>query len=61
MTPKRYTGIGLMMATTLENNGAVVYILGRRLHVLEKAATENAVRFSPAKPLHFRADLRNIS
>lgn len=34
------TGIGLMMATALENNGAVVYILGRRLHVLEQAAKE---------------------
>ncbi|KAG1821293.1 NAD(P)-binding protein [Suillus variegatus] len=35
------TGIGLMMATALENNGATVYIIGRRLEVLEKAAKEN--------------------
>ncbi|KAK9238069.1 hypothetical protein V1525DRAFT_359331 [Lipomyces kononenkoae] len=31
------TGIGLMMATALENNGAIVYIIGRRLDVLENA------------------------
>ncbi|TDL19679.1 NAD-binding protein [Rickenella mellea] len=36
------TGLGLMMATALENNGAIVYVLGRRLDVLEKAATENS-------------------
>ncbi|KAH7913964.1 NAD(P)-binding protein [Hygrophoropsis aurantiaca] len=35
------TGIGLMIATTLEGNGATVYIVGRRLDVLEKAALEN--------------------
>ncbi|KAF8956979.1 hypothetical protein BDZ97DRAFT_1670614 [Flammula alnicola] len=35
------TGIGLMMATALENNGATVYIVGRRFGVLEKAASEN--------------------
>ena len=38
------TGIGLMMAKTLEHNGAIVYICGRRLEVLEKAAKENNVR-----------------
>ena len=37
------TGIGLMMATALENNGATVYIVGRRMQVLEKAARENSV------------------
>ncbi|KAG0704862.1 NAD(P)-binding protein [Suillus ampliporus] len=35
------TGIGLMIATALENNGATVYIVGRRLEVIEKAAKEN--------------------
>jgi len=35
------TGIGLMLTRALEHNGATVYILGRRLEVLEKAAKEN--------------------
>lgn len=35
------TGIGLIMATTLENNGATVYIVGRRFEVVKKAAQEN--------------------
>jgi short-subunit dehydrogenase len=37
-------GIGLIMATALENNGATVYIVGRRREVLVKAAAENSVR-----------------
>jgi NAD(P)-dependent dehydrogenase (short-subunit alcohol dehydrogenase family) len=36
-------GIGLMIATALENNGATVYIIGRRREVIEKAAKENNV------------------
>lgn len=39
-----FLGIGLMMAKALENNGATVYIVGRRLDVLEKAAREHNVR-----------------
>ncbi|CAL1713625.1 unnamed protein product [Somion occarium] len=35
------TGIGLMIATALENNGAVVYIVSKTLHVLEEAARKN--------------------
>ncbi|KAF8872231.1 hypothetical protein BD779DRAFT_1477664 [Infundibulicybe gibba] len=35
------TGIGLMIATALEHNGATVYIAGRREDVLEKAAYEH--------------------
>lgn len=41
-------GIGLMMATALENNGATVYIVGRRLDMLENAAQQNNV--SPYPP-----------
>jgi NADP-dependent 3-hydroxy acid dehydrogenase YdfG len=37
-------GIGLIMATALESNGATVYIVGRRHDVLVKAAAENSVR-----------------
>ncbi|KAE9396276.1 NAD(P)-binding protein [Gymnopus androsaceus JB14] len=45
------TGIGLMMAAALENNGAIVYIVGRRLDVLQQAAQENN-RFNNIIPLH---------
>ncbi|KAJ6480091.1 hypothetical protein DFH09DRAFT_1214619 [Mycena vulgaris] len=34
------SGIGSMMAAALENNGATVYIIGRRLDVLERTARE---------------------
>jgi len=34
------TGIGLMITKALEENGAKVYIVGRRLDVLEKASKE---------------------
>ncbi|EIW81093.1 NAD(P)-binding protein [Coniophora puteana RWD-64-598 SS2] len=44
------TGIGLMIATALENNGATVYIIGRRLQVLEQAARDNN-RFGKLIPL----------
>jgi hypothetical protein len=42
--PGDFIGIGLMMAKALENNGAIVYIVGRRLDVLEKATREHNVR-----------------
>ncbi|TBU25518.1 NAD-P-binding protein [Dichomitus squalens] len=35
------TGIGLMIAKALEHNGAIVYIVSRRLDVLEAAANEH--------------------
>ncbi|KAJ7600253.1 hypothetical protein C8J56DRAFT_999647 [Mycena floridula] len=44
------TGIGLMIATALENNGATVYIVGRRKEVLENAAREHN-RFDKIIPL----------
>lgn len=36
-------GIGLIMAKALERNGATVYIVGRRLNVLEEAALLHSV------------------
>ena len=36
-----------MMAQALEANGAIVYILGRRLEVLEKAAATAVGNFFP--------------
>jgi hypothetical protein len=47
------SGIGLMMAAALENNGAIVYIVGRRHDVLERAAQENNVRVIMIFPLPF--------
>ncbi|KZT28762.1 NAD-binding protein [Neolentinus lepideus HHB14362 ss-1] len=44
------TGIGRMIATALENNGATVYIVGRRLHVLESTAKESN-KFEKMYPL----------
>ncbi|GAW09240.1 short chain dehydrogenase reductase family [Lentinula edodes] len=52
------SGIGLMMATALENNGAVVYIVGRRHEVLERAAQENS-RFNNIIPL--QGDITNLN
>ncbi|EAU85840.2 short chain dehydrogenase/reductase family protein [Coprinopsis cinerea okayama7 len=44
------TGIGLMMGRALENNGATVYIIGRRRQVLEAAAAEHS-KFGRIHPL----------
>ena len=41
-----FPGLGLMMASALEHNGATVYILGRRLNVLQQAAKDTSVRES---------------
>ncbi|OSX57153.1 hypothetical protein POSPLADRAFT_1157322, partial [Postia placenta MAD-698-R-SB12] len=35
-------GIGLMIATALENNGAIVYIVGRRQEALDQAVKERS-------------------
>lgn len=44
-------GIGLMIAKGLEENGAKVYIIGRRKDVLESVAEKEAVRLiGPLKP-----------
>lgn len=52
------TGIGLMMAEALSQSGAVVYIGGRRLELLQKAADKygpeakeagGSVRANPAR------------
>ncbi|KAF1831421.1 NAD(P)-binding protein [Decorospora gaudefroyi] len=51
------TGIGLMMAQALEANGAIVYILGRRQDVLEKAASTA----KHANIYTFRADVTSKS
>lgn len=38
-----HKGIGLMIVKALEENGAKVFIVGRRKEVLEKVAKEQAV------------------
>lgn len=46
-----------MIATALESNGAIVYIVGRRKDALEKAAKEGAVRISAPRYVVAVADL----
>lgn len=41
-----FLGIGLMIAKALEENGAKVYIVGRRKDVLERVAKKEAVSLS---------------
>lgn len=40
----RFAGTDKMFATALENNGAIVYIVGRKLETLKKTAEEINVR-----------------
>ena len=47
-----------MIAKALEHNGATVYIVARRLDVLEQAAHEHSVR--PAGPPNPRAVIGQI-
>lgn len=42
------TGMGLMMAKALEANGAKVFILGRRLEVLQEAAKQSVSPLLPS-------------
>lgn len=44
-------GIGLMIVKALEQNGAKVYIVGRRKEVLEKVAKEEAVSIAHTRML----------
>lgn len=48
------SGLGAMMAGALENNGATVYILGRRKEALEKTIAERAVRSFSSVFVHTR-------
>lgn len=45
-------GIGLMIAKALEENGAKVYIVGRRKEVLESVARKEAVRLDLSSKPH---------
>lgn len=45
-------GIGLMIAKALEENGAKVYIVGRRKDVLESVAKKEAVRLDKCSNSH---------
>lgn len=51
------TGIGLMIAKGLEENGAKVYIVGRRKDVLESVAKKEAVRLDQCSKSHGTARL----
>jgi hypothetical protein len=46
------------MAKALENGGATVYIVGRRLDVVERAAKENAVRVLRLSAFRLRFSLK---
>lgn len=50
-----------MLATALENNGAIVYIVGRRLSVLEQAAAERNVRRTPTHTQPFDSADRRLN
>ncbi|KAI1407143.1 NAD(P)-binding protein [Hypoxylon sp. FL1857] len=51
------SGIGLMMTQALESNGAIVYIIGRRKEVIEKAAA--TAKHGNIRPI--QADVTNTA
>jgi NADP-dependent 3-hydroxy acid dehydrogenase YdfG len=50
------TGLGLVTAAALAENGAKVYITGRRLETLEAAAKTAAPKSGPGKIIPVQAD-----
>lgn len=51
------TGLGLVTAAALAENGAKVYITGRRKDVLEAAAKEASPKSGPGKIIPIQADV----
>lgn len=51
------TGLGLVTAAALAENGMTVYITGRRKEVLEKAAKDATPKDGPGKIIAVQADV----